>query len=87
MMLNLHFITVGSFVGSICKQISLTLRCTADAVCLRSLPQATPPPDVLPGEQKNTPDSKMPAGSILSLEKRLRMAYSTNFATSLAASR
>ena len=35
-MLNLHFIPVGSFVGSICKQISLTLRCTADAVHLRT---------------------------------------------------
>ena len=32
MMLNLHFITVGSFVGSICKQISLTLRYIADEV-------------------------------------------------------
>ena len=31
-MLNLHFIPVGGFVGSICKQISLTLRRTADAV-------------------------------------------------------
>ena len=31
-MLNLPFIPVGGFVGSICKQISLTLRRTADAV-------------------------------------------------------
>ena len=31
-MLNLHFIPVGGFVGSICKQISLTLRRAADAV-------------------------------------------------------
>ena len=31
-MLNLHFIPVGGFVGSICKQISLTLCRTADAV-------------------------------------------------------
>ena len=85
-MLNLHFITVGSFVGSICKQISLTLRCIADAVsvhCRRRHRLRT----FFPGSKKNTPDSKMPAGSILSLEKRLRMAYSTSFATSLAASR
>lgn len=35
-MLNLYFIPVGGFVGSISEQISLTLRRTADAVHSRT---------------------------------------------------